>query len=67
MIARARFFEQQEILVNGVFIERGTEYCGPPERYEYELLLAVENIDHTRITMRISRPMGSASASTRTS
>lgn len=53
--------------MNGVFIERGTEYCGPPERYEYELLLAVENIDHTRTTMRISRPMGSASASTRTS
>lgn len=28
--------------------ERGTEYCGAPERHEYEPYLAVENIDHTR-------------------
>jgi hypothetical protein len=26
----------------------GTEYCGNPERHEYELYLAVENIDHSR-------------------
>jgi hypothetical protein len=64
---RPRSFFEQEILVNGVFIERGTEYCGAPERYEYELLLTVENIDHTWITMRIPRPMGSASVFTRTS
>ena len=28
--------------------DRGTDYCGKPERHEYELYLAVENIDHTR-------------------
>jgi transposase InsO family protein len=28
--------------------DRGTEYCGNPERHEYELYLAVENIDHSR-------------------
>ncbi len=28
--------------------DRGTEYCGQPDRHEYELNLAVENIDHTR-------------------
>ncbi len=26
----------------------GTEYCGTHDRHEYELYLAVENIDHTR-------------------
>jgi hypothetical protein len=26
----------------------GTEYCGNPERHEYELHLAVEDIDHSR-------------------
>ena len=31
-----------------VLTDRGTEYCGNPERHEYELYLAVENIDHTR-------------------
>ena len=27
---------------------RRREYCGSPERHEYELYLAVEDIDHTR-------------------
>ena len=31
-----------------ILTDRGTEYCGGPERHEYELYLAVENIDHTR-------------------
>jgi hypothetical protein len=31
-----------------VLTDRGTEYCGNPERQEYALYLAVENIDHTR-------------------
>ena len=42
------FFEQHEIPLNRVLTDRGTEYCGAPERHEYELYLAVENIDHTR-------------------
>jgi len=42
------FFEEQEIPLNRVRTDRGTEYCGAPERHEYELSLAVENIDHTR-------------------
>ena len=28
--------------------DRGTEYCGSPSSHEYELYLAVEDIDHTR-------------------
>lgn len=36
------FFEQQEIPLNRVLTDRGTEYCGAPDRYEYELYLAVE-------------------------
>lgn len=31
-----------------VLTDRGTEYCGTYDRHEYELYLAVENIDHTR-------------------
>jgi transposase InsO family protein len=42
------FFDQHEIPVNRVLTDRGTEYCGTPDRHEYELYLAVENIDHTR-------------------
>lgn len=46
------FFEAQAIPLNRVRTDRGTEYCGAPERHEYELYLAVENIDHTRTKTR---------------
>jgi transposase InsO family protein len=46
------FFEQQAIPLNRILTDRGTEYCGAPERHEYELYLAVENIDHTRTKTR---------------
>jgi transposase InsO family protein len=35
-----------------VLTDRGTEYCGKPDRHEYELYLAVENIDHTRTKVK---------------
>src|SRR5512143_2773777 len=31
-----------------VLTDRGSEYCGNPERQEYELYLAIEDIDHSR-------------------
>lgn len=42
------FFDDQEIKLSRVLTDRGTEYCGNPERHEYELYLAVEDIDHSR-------------------
>jgi transposase InsO family protein len=42
------FFEHHEIPLNRILTDRGTEYCGAPDRHEYELYLAVENIDHSR-------------------
>jgi transposase InsO family protein len=42
------FFEAHDIRLCRVLTDRGTEYCGNPERHEYELYLAVEDIDHTR-------------------
>ncbi len=38
--------------------DRGTEYCGSPERHEYELYLAVEDIDHTRTKTRSPQTNG---------
>lgn len=46
------FFEQHEIPVNRILTDRGSEYCGAPERHEYELYLAVENCDRTRTKIR---------------
>ena len=42
------FYEEHDIRLSRVLTDRGTEYCGSPERHEYELYLAVEDIDHTR-------------------
>ena len=42
------FFESQDIELQRVLTDRGTEYCGNPERHEHELYLAVEDIDHSR-------------------
>lgn len=42
------FFDEHEIPLNRILTDRGTEYCGSPERHEYELYLAMEDIDHTR-------------------
>lgn len=41
-------FDAHEISLLRVLTDRGTEYCGNPERHEYELYLAVEDIDHSR-------------------
>ena len=38
--------------------DRGTEYCGAPDRHEYELCLAVEDIDHTQTKMRSPQTNG---------
>jgi len=52
------FFEEQGIAVSRVLTDRGTEYCGNPQSHEYELYLAVENIDHTRTKARSPQTNG---------
>ncbi len=42
------FFDGHEVKLSRMLTDRGTEYCGNPERHEYELYLAVEDIDHSR-------------------
>jgi hypothetical protein len=46
------FFDQHGLTLQRVLTDRSTEYCGGPERHEYELYLAVENIDHTRTKVK---------------
>jgi len=36
-----------------VLTDRGTEYCGNPEHHEYELYLALEDIDNTNKLSRL--------------
>ena len=42
------FFDSHDVKLLRVLTDRGSEYCGNPERHEYELYLAVEDIDHSR-------------------
>ena len=41
-------FDAQAVKLCRVLTDRGTEYCGNPERHEDERYLAVEDIDHSR-------------------
>ena len=43
------FFEQHDLKLMRMLTDRGTEYCGNRENHEYELYLAVEDIDHSKI------------------
>jgi transposase InsO family protein len=52
------FFESHDIPLARILTDRGTEYCGSPERHEYELYLAVENIDHTRTKVKSPQTNG---------
>jgi transposase InsO family protein len=42
------FFEEQDVPLLRILTDRGTEYCGQREHHEYQLYLAVEDIDHSR-------------------
>lgn len=42
------FHEEKGVPLLRVLTDRGTEYCGNREHHEYQLYLAVENIDHSR-------------------
>ncbi|MBV9201640.1 MAG: IS481 family transposase [Alphaproteobacteria bacterium] len=48
------FYDEHDVRLCRVLTDRGTEYCGNPERHEYELYLAVEDVDHSRT--RTKRP-----------
>ncbi len=42
------FFEQQGLPVLRILTDRGTEYCGKAEQHDYQLYLAINDIDHTK-------------------
>ena len=42
------FFEDQGLPMLRILTDRGTEYCGKVEQHDYQLYLAVNNIDHTK-------------------
>nr|PME40962.1 hypothetical protein BCV36_19340 [Vibrio cyclitrophicus]PME53744.1 hypothetical protein BCV37_23005 [Vibrio cyclitrophicus] len=42
------FFEAHELPMLRILTDRGTEYCGRVEQHDYQLYLAINEIDHTK-------------------
>ena len=42
------WFEEQDVQLLRILTDRGTEYCGSLQHHEYQLYLALENIDHSK-------------------
>lgn len=42
------FFDEHEIPLLRILTDRGTEYCGKKDQHEYQLYLAIEDVDHTK-------------------
>lgn len=52
------FFIENKLPLLRVLTDRGTEYCGKVERHDYQLYLAVNDIDHTRTKARSPQTNG---------
>jgi transposase InsO family protein len=52
------FFEEHDLKLLRILTDRGSEFCGNPERHEFELYLAVEDIDHSRTKARSPQTNG---------
>jgi transposase InsO family protein len=41
-------FQEHELPLLRILTDRGTEFCGRPEQHDYQLYLAINDIDHTK-------------------
>jgi transposase InsO family protein len=52
------FLEEQEMGLVRILTDRGTEYCGRPETHDYQLYLALNDIEHTKTKVRHPKTNG---------
>lgn len=52
------FFVEQALPLLRILTDRGTEYCGRPEQHDYQLYLAINDIDHTKTKARSPQTNG---------
>jgi len=52
------FFEAHDVRMLRILTDRGSEYCGNLQQHEYELYLALENIDHSKIKAKSPQTNG---------
>lgn len=46
------FYESQNLPVLRILTDRGTEYCGKAEQHDYQLYIAINDIEHTKTKAR---------------
>lgn len=46
------FFEEKELPMLRILTDRGTEYCGKAEHHDYQLYMALNDIEHTKTKVR---------------
>jgi transposase InsO family protein len=51
-------YDEQEVKLQRLLTDRGTEFCGSPAWHEYQRYLAVEDIDHTRTNAKSPQTNG---------
>jgi transposase InsO family protein len=52
------FFEEHQLPLLRILTDRGTEYCGKAESHDYQLYLAINDIDHTKTQARTPQTNG---------
>jgi transposase InsO family protein len=52
------FFEEQDVPILRVLTDRGTEYCGAPDKHPYQLYLQLNEIDHTKTRVKSPQTNG---------
>lgn len=52
------YFEQYELPMLRILTDRGTEYCGRAEHHDYQLYLALNDIEHTKTKVRSPQTNG---------
>jgi transposase InsO family protein len=52
------FYEEQELPVLRILTDRGTEYCGRVDQHDYQLYMAVNDVDHTKTKARSPQTNG---------
>jgi len=52
------FYEEYGVRLLRILTDRGTEYCGARDHHEFELYLALEDIDHARTKARSPQTNG---------
>lgn len=53
-----RFHDEHDLPVLRIMTDRGTEYCGRVDKHDFQLFLAINDIDHTKTKVKSPQTNG---------